>query len=179
MTKLCPGCGQTSSSIMRVAQNHGSGPSSLITSVLPSADTGMPVVSTPPSTPARSSRSSWISPHVNSQLSSSVASSCCINCAAPRTTADPAPWARGSDAAECKSFEENLDFCFVIGKPTHEQVAAIQCTKHRRTGYQDVETIRIVNNIARVESVKRWYGYDASDRTVKRREMRIIAAPPT
>ena len=95
----------------------------------------------------------------------------------------PGTVARGSDAAECKSFEENLDFGFVLGKPmndpsnsNHGKLSAIRCSKHRRTpGTEEPPVFRISNYVARVEETGNRYRYEPGmNRIVDRHDSQMI-----
>lgn len=65
------------------------------------------------------------------------------------TANDKSPGAKihHTDAAEAKSFGENLDFAFVLGSPTASGLCQLANTKHRRTGAQEPAIIEIVGNM--------------------------------
>ena len=55
-----------------------------------------------------------------------------------------------TDAAECGSFAENLDFCLVIGKPTLAGLCQLANTKHRRTGGTSAKIVQIKGHLNKV-----------------------------
>lgn len=48
-----------------------------------------------------------------------------------------------TDAAEARNFAENLNFCFVVGKPTSDNLLVMSCTKHRRRPPRDSIIVRV------------------------------------
>ena len=55
-----------------------------------------------------------------------------------------------TDAAECASFAENLDFAIVIGKPTLDGLCQLKNSKHRRTGGSPIYVVKIDGAMHRV-----------------------------
>ena len=80
---------------------------------------------------------------------------------------DKTPGARyyHTDAAESKSFAENLDFCFSVGKPNGIGLCQIVATKHRRTGEQPAQIIQIKGEMSTVVSAGSKYVLDPHSRT--------------
>jgi RecA/RadA recombinase len=56
-----------------------------------------------------------------------------------------------TNSAESKSFAENLDFAFVVGKLTDDNLCQIVCSKHRRTGGHDAKVLKVVGEFNVVE----------------------------
>lgn len=71
-----------------------------------------------------------------------------------------------TDAAESKSFGENVDFSFIVTKPNHDQMGICYCTKHRRQKAREAEVIRINGNMNRVESTNGHYVIDPTSRAI-------------
>lgn len=57
-----------------------------------------------------------------------------------------------TDAAEARSYGENLDFACIIGSPTFDGLCQIACTKHRRTGATKNAIVQIVGSMNRVDA---------------------------
>ncbi len=55
-----------------------------------------------------------------------------------------------TDAAESKSFAENLDFSFAVGAPNAMGLCQFLTTKHRRTGHQPTQIIQIQGEMSTV-----------------------------
>lgn len=65
-----------------------------------------------------------------------------------------------TDAAESKSFAENLDFAFVVGAVNAQGLCQINATKHRRTGQCPPAIIRVRGEMGRVEDTAGKYVLD-------------------
>ncbi|MEI8371660.1 MAG: hypothetical protein WCJ35_02380 [Planctomycetota bacterium] len=78
----------------------------------------------------------------------------------------PAAQVHHTDAAECKSFAENLDFAFVIGKPDNQNLCQINSTKHRRTGHCPEVIVRVRGAMNRVEGTANKYVVDPYSRQI-------------
>lgn len=57
---------------------------------------------------------------------------------------------KSTDAAESKTFAENLDFCFIVSKPNKQNLAVLRTTKTRRTGPKPEQIIRILGHMSTV-----------------------------
>jgi hypothetical protein len=71
-----------------------------------------------------------------------------------------------TDAAECKSFAENLDFAFVLGVPNADNMCTLACTKHRRQPHMDTAVVRIDGGMNRVKSTNGRYVLDANTKKI-------------
>lgn len=72
-----------------------------------------------------------------------------------------------TDAAESKSFGENLDFCTCVSKPTFEGLCRIECTKHRRAQTMSAQIVRIVGKMSAVRSTGDKYAFDPNSGVIK------------
>jgi RecA/RadA recombinase len=83
-----------------------------------------------------------------------------------------------TDAAESKSFGENLDFAFTIGNPNDANLCVLSCTKHRRQPKMDHTIIQVLGELNRVRDTKDEYVVDSYDFKIKRRaDLMMIQAP--
>jgi RecA/RadA recombinase len=71
-----------------------------------------------------------------------------------------------TDAAESKSFGENLDFCFIIHKPDERNMCRLSCSKHRRTAGHREAVVRIEGALSRVISMNGIFVYDNNARKI-------------
>ena len=65
-------------------------------------------------------------------------------------TKSPGAQYHHTDAAESKSFAENLDFSFSVGTPNAMGLCQLIATKHRRTGHQPPQIIQIRGDLSTV-----------------------------
>ena len=75
-----------------------------------------------------------------------------------------------TNSAEAKNFAENLDFCFIIGRLTKDNVGLFGCTKHRRTAGKDHTLIQVQGDMYQVVCVDGTYCIDTSQRKIMRLE---------
>ncbi len=74
-----------------------------------------------------------------------------------------------TDAAEARSYAENLDFAFVIGTPTLDGLCQLACTKHRRTAGMEPVIVRIVGTMNRVDATGKQYTIDGNHQIVEKK----------
>ena len=72
-----------------------------------------------------------------------------------------------TDAAESKSFAENLDFAFVIGAVNDLGLCQINATKHRRTADCPAAIVRVRGEMSRVEGTGNKYAIDPYTHTIQ------------
>ena len=72
-----------------------------------------------------------------------------------------------TDAAECKSFGENLDFAISAGKPTKEGLCQLTASKHRRTEAKEPIVVQIFGAMSRIEWQKGRYVVDRNMKTLR------------
>ena len=65
-----------------------------------------------------------------------------------------------TDAAESKSFAENLDFSFSVGTPNAMGLCQLIATKHRRTGHQAAQIVQIQGDMSTVVDAGHLYMLD-------------------
>jgi hypothetical protein len=81
-----------------------------------------------------------------------------------------------TDAAECKSLAENVDFAFDVGKPDPEEnLTTIKCTKHRRMPALPERVIRVNGRFHRVEDVS--HDYTRENGVIMSRALLGLEAP--
>ena len=84
-----------------------------------------------------------------------------------------------TDSAESKSFAENLDFCFVIGKPNAENLCQLTCPKHRRTGNFPTQVVRIDGERSCLLWTKGKYVIDPHTRSIcSAADAAMVVKPP-
>ena len=72
-----------------------------------------------------------------------------------------------TDAAESKSFAENLDFVFLVGRLTMENLGQLCCDKHRRTAPMAPLVIRVRGEVNCVANVSHLYTVDHETNEIK------------
>ena len=83
-----------------------------------------------------------------------------------------------TDAAEAKNFAENLNFCWVVGKPTSDNLVVMSCTKHRRRPPRDSMIIRVDGGMNIVRDVDNHYVLVKNrNQIVSRDEFDRVAGP--
>ena len=76
-----------------------------------------------------------------------------------------------TDAAESKSFGENLDLAFVIGPPDMHGLCVLRSTRPRRTGHQKEQIIQIRGEMNTVVDAGVTYMFDPYTRTIQERNL--------
>lgn len=72
-----------------------------------------------------------------------------------------------TDAAESKSFAENLDFCICIGTQTKDALCRMDCTKHRRAPGKPAAIVEILGARNMVRAVDDKYVIDPGDGSIQ------------
>jgi hypothetical protein len=72
-----------------------------------------------------------------------------------------------TDAAESKSFAENLDFCLCVSTLNSDNRCGVDCTKHRRTGPKPSVVVQVDGNYNQVKDTDGVYIRDPLDGTIR------------
>lgn len=72
-----------------------------------------------------------------------------------------------TEAAENRSFGENLDFIFGISRVQPNNLAVIGCTKHRRFGNKENRVIRVKGELYRVDDASQFYRVNPDTNTIE------------
>ena len=83
-----------------------------------------------------------------------------------------------SDGAEAKNIAEHVAFSFQISKLTHENLAVMRCSKHRRSPPVLDAVIRLDGAMSTVYDVSNQYSIDSVSKTIvsKREADRVVSA---
>ena len=81
-----------------------------------------------------------------------------------------------TDAAEARNFGENLDFAFIVGNLTDNQLGQITASKHRRTGPAPPSVIEVKGEMNMVIHRKNEYVVDKQTRTITEKDLAKSAA---
>ena len=72
-----------------------------------------------------------------------------------------------TDAAECKSFAENLDFSFIVGQLTPDNLCQFANGKQRRAARKPPKILRVVGAFNRVDDVSDRYFLDQTNHSIR------------
>ena len=91
------------------------------------------------------------------------------------------PWSNWhyTDSAECRSFAENLDFCFVVGTMTSDGKARLFNSKHRRRPDMEPRVVQLEGSYGLVKDVSESFVADASLRGIVARNIADTVAKTT